>query len=139
MNTQLGNILFAVAGVLWGLELIPQLVKTYKSKQVGDFSPFFLALCLIAYTLFMIGCVLIGNWWLFFSHVLPVINVITMCIFYKLYHNRVTYEYEFEPIEIDHKKSKPVAYMCLNCNRILPNKEHKTKNGCLWCDTKGKK
>ena len=23
---------------------------------------------------------------------------------------------------------------CTNCDRELPNKNMKTKNGCLWCD-----
>ena len=26
--------------------------------------------------------------------------------------------------------------ICKKCKRILPNKEHLTKNGCLWCDEK---
>ena len=25
---------------------------------------------------------------------------------------------------------------CKNCDRTLPNKNFKTKNGCIWCDTK---
>jgi len=25
---------------------------------------------------------------------------------------------------------------CPNCNRLMPNKKHLTKNGCIWCDGK---
>lgn len=25
---------------------------------------------------------------------------------------------------------------CQNCKREIPNESYKTKNGCIWCDTK---
>jgi hypothetical protein len=28
------------------------------------------------------------------------------------------------------------AKHCIKCDRIIPNKEHLTKKGCIWCDTK---
>jgi hypothetical protein len=27
-----------------------------------------------------------------------------------------------------------IRMVCSNCNRELPNKDHKTKCGCKWCD-----
>ena len=71
----IGNILFIIAGGLWAIELIPQLIKTIRTKKVGDISLFFLILCFTAYILFVIGCFLIGNWFLFFSHLIPFCNV----------------------------------------------------------------
>ena len=72
---KLGNILFIVAGLLWAIELLPQLAKTIRTKSVGDISLFFLTLCLTAYLIFITGCFLIKNWFLFISHLVPLMNV----------------------------------------------------------------
>ena len=88
MKEIIGNILFVIAGCLWGIELIPQLIKTFKTKSVGDFSSFFLILCLIAYILFIVGCALINNMYLLFSHIIPTINVIILCMLYRRYKKR---------------------------------------------------
>lgn len=130
MTENIGNILFLIAGLLWGIELIPQLVKTFKSKSVGDFSPFFLTVCVLAYTLFIIGCVLIKNYFLLFSHIIPTINLLILCVLYKLYKNKKT----FPP-----DKKAQAAYIkeeekCPRCEKTLPNNHHRTKNGCKWCD-----
>ena len=71
----IGNILFVIAGCLWAIELIPQLARTLRTKKVHDISLFFLTLCFIAYVLFIIGCYLIENWFLFFAHLIPFVNV----------------------------------------------------------------
>lgn len=71
----ISNILFVIAGCLWGIELIPQLIKTIRTKKIGDISLFFLTLCFTAYLIFVTGCYLIGNWFLFVSHLVPLINV----------------------------------------------------------------
>jgi len=84
----LGNILFVIAGCLWGIELIPQLIRTFKTKSVKDFSPFFLTLCFIAYIFFMAGCILIKNWYLLFSHIVPSINIVILCVLYWVYRDK---------------------------------------------------
>jgi len=71
----IGNILFVVAGCVWAIELIPQLVKTIRTKSVQDISIFFLSLCFIAYIIFLTGCFLIKNQFLFLSQLIPFINV----------------------------------------------------------------
>jgi uncharacterized protein with PQ loop repeat len=75
MIERIGNTLFVIAGCLWAIELIPQLIKTIKTKSVGDISLFFLTLCFIAYLIFITGCYLIKNWFLFISHLVPFVNV----------------------------------------------------------------
>jgi len=71
----LSQILFIIAGILWAVELIPQLYKTIRSKDVTGISIFFIFLCFTAYIIFLIGCFLIKNWALLFSHVIPFVNV----------------------------------------------------------------
>jgi len=80
MAKQIGNILFIVAGILWTIEFIPQLIKILRTKSVQDISLLFLILCLIAYIIFIVGCLLIKNWFLFFSHFIPFVNVLIVFI-----------------------------------------------------------
>ena len=115
---RIGNILFVIAGLMWGIELIPQLIKTFKTKSIGDFSPFFLTLCLIAYIIFMTGCVLIKNWFLFFSHIIPSINVIILCILYRLYKNK-----KIEPC--DNPNGDSICNKGYACDACPCNKEIK--------------
>ena len=72
---KLSETLFIVAGTLWALELLPQLWKTLRTKDVQGISIFFISLCTTAYIIFITGCFLIKNWALLFSHVVPFINV----------------------------------------------------------------
>ena len=37
----LAKILYIISGTLWAVELLPQLIKTYKRKTVEDISIFF--------------------------------------------------------------------------------------------------
>ena len=71
----IGNILFLIAGFLWAIELIPQLIRIIRTKSVEDISVFFLTLCFIAYMIFIVGCFLIKNYFLFISQLIPFINV----------------------------------------------------------------
>lgn len=125
----IGNLLFILAGTLWGIELLPQLWKTYKTKSIGDFSPFFLTLCLIAYSIFMVGCYLIGNWWLLFSHVLPLINVCILCVFYNIYKNN--YDKNLPHFIINKQCRNYGGYICnlkYKCNNCPYNIEKEKSN-----------
>ena len=75
MLERIGNILFLVAGFLWAIEHIPQLRRTVRTKKVQDISVFFFILSFIAYIIFLIGCYFIKNWFLFFAHIIPFVNV----------------------------------------------------------------
>ena len=84
----LADTLIAIAGILWAIELIPQLIKTIKTKRVKDISIIFLSLCFIAYIFFLIGCYLKKEWVLLFSHMLPWINLIILLGFTIKYSRR---------------------------------------------------
>ena len=73
----LPKILYVISGTLWAIELLPQLVKTYKRKTVGDISIFFPLICFISFLIFFIASYLVKNWILIASHTFPLIcNVI---------------------------------------------------------------
>jgi len=64
----IGKILIYIAGLCWGIELIPQLVKTYKRKKVSDISLCFFSLCLFAYICWITGSILEGYWDMVIAH-----------------------------------------------------------------------
>ncbi len=69
------NLFFIISGILWSIELYPQLYKTYKTKKTGDISLFYYCVCIIAYIFFLIGSALLKNWYLFLSHIVPFLNL----------------------------------------------------------------
>lgn len=75
MIKQIGNILFLIAGGLWAIELLPQLYQTIRTKKVEDISKFYVIICFIAYVVFLVGCIFIGNQFLFIAHLIPFVNI----------------------------------------------------------------
>ena len=65
------KILYMISGTLWAVELIPQLIKTYKRKCVNDISIFFPLICFISFCIFFTASILAKNWILVFSHLIP--------------------------------------------------------------------
>lgn len=76
----IGNILIYVAGIIWGIELIPQLIKTYKTKNVEGISLLFFIGSLIAYTTYIVGNAMLQNWNIIIAHIPSVILTIWMVI-----------------------------------------------------------
>lgn len=74
----ISNICFIIAGALWAIELIPQLIKTVKTKEVEDFSLVFPVMCMMAYLMFFVGCIADKSWVLLFAHIMPFICVSTL-------------------------------------------------------------
>ena len=58
----LSDILLYVAGILWGIELIPQIAQTIKTKCVRDLNLVFFSMCIFAYVLSIIGNGIVNNW-----------------------------------------------------------------------------
>jgi uncharacterized protein with PQ loop repeat len=85
MRIQISNILFGIAGILWGIECIPQIIKTIKRKSVKDISPPFFIICLIAYVVFFVGALTINNYWLAFSHIPSFIFIGVMVVLIFIY------------------------------------------------------
>jgi MtN3 and saliva related transmembrane protein len=80
MRELISNIMFIIAGILWGIEVIPQIRKTLKTKSVKDISLPFFIICLVAYGVYFVGAILIRNWYLAFSHIPSFIFIGTMVI-----------------------------------------------------------
>jgi len=81
----IAQILIILAGLLWAIELIPQLVKTYKSKSVEGISTSFFVICFIAYLLYIIGNGILKNWIIILAHIPSVIGILLMLIFIVKY------------------------------------------------------
>lgn len=65
----IANGLIYLAGILWGIELIPQVIKTVKTKNVHGISISFYIICLSAYVVYTIGNALLGNWNIVIAHI----------------------------------------------------------------------
>jgi len=67
------KMLYFISGTLWGIELLPQLWKTYRTKSVKDIHIFFPLICFISFCIFFIASILAKNWILVFTHLMPFI------------------------------------------------------------------
>lgn len=85
----IGNILITIAGIIWGIELIPQVTKTYKSKNVSGLSLAFFSLCLFAYLLYIIGNYFLSNWVIIFAHIPSLIGNLIMVILILKYKRKI--------------------------------------------------
>jgi len=76
----IANSLIYLAGLLWGIELIPQVIKTLKTKNVKGISLAFYMICLTAYIVYGIGNIMLGNWNIVIAHIPSLILFTTMLI-----------------------------------------------------------
>ena len=74
----LANTLIYIAGILWTIEALPQIVKLIRTKEVKGISTFFFAICFIAYLLFIIGNIMLRNKSVVIAHIFPFINISTI-------------------------------------------------------------
>lgn len=84
----LGNFLIVLAGFLWAIELVPQIIKTVRTKSVKDFSLVFFVVCLFAYIVYLIGNALLRNWVIFFAHIPSLIMNAVMVFLIIAYRKR---------------------------------------------------
>lgn len=82
------KILYSISGTLWALELIPQLIKTYRRKTVGDISVFFPSICFTSFCIFFIASYLAKNWTLIITHALPFICNFMWLIMVLIYRRK---------------------------------------------------
>jgi len=93
----IGNILICIAGVLWGIELIPQLIKTYNTKKVEDISKLFFSICLLAYVLYGIGNFTLKNWIILIAHIPSFICLsIMLCFLFKYKNKKIIKKFKNE-------------------------------------------
>lgn len=88
--TTLGDILIYIGGILWGIELIPQIHKTIKTKNVTGISLFFYIICYIAYLSSSLGLIINKNWNVVFSYIPSFILLMWMIILILMYGKRET-------------------------------------------------
>jgi uncharacterized protein with PQ loop repeat len=86
--TDWGNVLIYTAGFIWGVELIPQLVKTHKTKCVNGISLSYFLACLLAYALYMIGSGMLGNWNIVIAHMPSLVLTFWMAVLILKYKER---------------------------------------------------
>lgn len=80
------KILYIVSGTLWGIELLPQLYRTYKRKTVNDISLLFPLICFISFLCFLIASFMVKNWVLLYTHIFPFvcnISFLSQVIIYR--------------------------------------------------------
>jgi len=83
----IADILIYVAGILWGVELIPQLIKTYRSKNVKGISLAFFTVCTLAYILYIAGNILLKQWNIVIAHIPSIIGLSIMISLILKYKN----------------------------------------------------
>ena len=81
---QIAHGLIYTAGLIWGIELIPQLVRTVKTKDVGGISLSFFFMCLVAYALYAVANAMLGNWAIMYAHIPSLVfNLIMVILIFK--------------------------------------------------------
>ena len=88
MKEILANSLIYISGGLWTIEVIPQIIKTLKTKSVDDISLAFLRICCCAYVLFLMGNILLGYWHFILSHVISAIGHFYLLYLVERYRNK---------------------------------------------------
>lgn len=71
----LADTLIYCAGILWAVETIPQILKLVRTKNTTGISLLFFCICLFAYTLFLIGNLLLGQWSVIIANSLPFVMI----------------------------------------------------------------
>jgi len=85
---EIANYLIVFSGMLWGIEMIPQIMKTIKTKNVKGISLSFYVICYIAYLLYIFANSILQNWIIVFSHIPSYIGVTTMVCLILKYNKR---------------------------------------------------
>lgn len=86
----IGDIFYTLAAFFWTIALIPQLLKTYRSKTADDISLIWLYINSTAYICFMCGHVLTNQMYMFYIYILPtaIVFILTILV-YKYKHNNL--------------------------------------------------
>lgn len=82
------NIFFTIAAFLWTIALIPQLVKTYKSKRADDICLIWLYLNSSAYICFISGYMFANEIFMFYVYLIPTLIVVILTILVYKYRKQ---------------------------------------------------
>lgn len=76
----ISDILLYIAGIIWGLELVPQIYQTSLTKTVRDLNINFYYLCIFAYILSIVGNWIANNFVIVLASIPSVITNLWMII-----------------------------------------------------------
>lgn len=82
----IGDIFIMTSGTVAAVRLVPQIIKTLKTKSVDDFSLIWIGLIAVCAILFPLGCFLNGNMVCALSYTTPsILHLIFtyMCLKYR--------------------------------------------------------
>lgn len=80
----IGDILILISGIIATVRLIPQILKTLKTKSVDDFSSIWVGLVAICAILFPMGCLLNGYYLAALSYLVPcMMHLYFMVLYFK--------------------------------------------------------
>ena len=88
MEELIANCLIYLAGLLWGIDLVPQVIKTVKTKNVKGISLAFYFICLSAYIIYAVGNIMLENWNIVIEHIHSFICLVTMIILILKYRRK---------------------------------------------------
>ncbi|MCK4526440.1 PQ-loop repeat-containing protein [candidate division WOR-3 bacterium] len=86
INT-IGHFVLLIAALIWFVDLIPQVVKIYRSQKAKDLSLFYVYLNCCAYLAFEVGHILTNNIYLFWIYLGPAIISLILLIMVLKYRN----------------------------------------------------
>jgi len=78
MYELIANLFIYLAGILWTIELIPQIKRTIEKKKVDDISLPFFIMMLLAYFSYMIGNTMLHNWNIVIAHIPSMLVTLVM-------------------------------------------------------------
>jgi len=78
IDKTISDILLYTAGIIWGIEICPQIIQTIKTKHVRDLNLIFFAMCVVAYVLSIVGNSIVNNWVIVYASIPSLIGNIVM-------------------------------------------------------------
>lgn len=88
MIDYIANFLIFTAGIIWSVELIPQIIKTVKCKTTKGVSNLYFYMSFTAYIIYIIGNTILKNWVIVYSHIPGVLATSIMLIFLFKYREK---------------------------------------------------
>lgn len=82
------DIFIYIAGLLWTIEGIPQVVKLFKTKSVEGISSLFFILCGTAFIFYFIGNIMLNQMSVVIANILPFINICIIVFLIFRYRKR---------------------------------------------------
>lgn len=84
----LANILVYIAGFLWSIELVPQIIKTIKFRSVKDISKVYFFISCTAYVIYITANIILKNWVIVYSHIPGLLATLVMIYFVIKYQGK---------------------------------------------------